>query len=89
LVVKIRGAIETSATIRPAIQAISGNQDTETMSVRVRISHRIDRPRQDGSPGFEDFVAGDVVEIPEGQFNPALNELLEEPRAEPSSLPTA
>jgi len=59
------------------------------MRVRVRISHRNDRPREDGSPGFQDFVAGDVVEIPEGQFNPALHELLEEPPAEASSLPTA
>ena len=59
------------------------------MRVRVRISHRNDRPREDGSPGFQDFVAGDVVEIPEGQFNPALHELIEEPPAEPLSFPAS
>jgi len=59
------------------------------MRVRVRISHRTDRPREDGSHGFQDLVAGDIVEIPEGEFNPALHELLEEPPAEASSLPAS
>jgi hypothetical protein len=35
------------------------------MQVRVRIAHRADRPRADGSPGFQDLAAGAVIEIAE------------------------
>jgi hypothetical protein len=50
------------------------------MQVRVRIAHRADRPRADGSPGFQDLAAGAVIEMAEADFNPALHEEVE-PRA--------
>ena len=52
------------------------------MLVRVKIAHRADRPRADGSPGFQDLAAGAVIEIAETEFNCVLHEPLDEEQAE-------